>query len=155
MTPADYVNEIIRINTTEGKTEQDWLEQTATFGFGFIEEFYEWLAGNITLELGDLTAYYCLLNFSLGRSKEDLAQDLRSLERNSTTHSNILAVAGNLKRYFREGGYVEDIRQTTYQTLCFCYTLQAMATEPVLQANIDKLHKRLANTGTFHGSGDR
>lgn len=157
MTPETYVQWLIDLNNSIFKTPEQWLAQVPSFGFGFIEEFFEWQAQTSDpLELGDMVAYYCLLNYSLGRTQEQLTQDLASVSRNHSTETNVGEVAGNLKRYFREGSFfVEDVRLSTYLLLLFAFTTSSLSLEPVLDLNREKLGNRVANVGSFNGRGSR
>lgn len=155
-----YVSELLRLN--ESRLANVTPSLIANYGFGLIEEALEFvLADDKTeaTEFGDCLAYATLLLYvCCDKDTVDTLVELEyALEQKPPLPpiKYMLAVAGNLKRHFREGqpinkDYISRLAVSLWNFLKHTHTLA-----DICQLNVSKLSIRLANGTMFIGSGDR
>jgi hypothetical protein len=165
----DYLKWIVRQNQEQTNSHQLYHFLPA-YGFGWLEELreYFWVedsytySGKDVLELGDVLAYTCLLvgSWLLKQPQTDLSQEfvLDVGKYATANHDFTLEFAGAMKRVTRGDDKEDYHRKAAEVALAHfleLYNLNPYTLQSIVEKNKQKLTARLANTGTYKGSGDR
>ena len=142
--------------------EPDLRKFAVTYGFGLIEEYGEFIAevGSEEArakEAGDVLAYTVLLLHTFDDTNDSIVKTIS----NGVTQKPAIGanVASYLKRFYRgdELDVSDDLAFTKLlrEHLTWVINQTGLSVETIAIINKHKLEKRLSNTGTFKGKGDR
>lgn len=156
---TSYIDWLVQANQKASNT-QDLSVNRACYLFGVLSEVFEVMAAapdKLIHECGDVLAYATLALVSLGEHPTDIAIIYQAEQRVANVTSVLTSLTNDCAKLFRgdEGNYTEEVIFGLHTLVQWAAGSAGVSVRTLSIYNQDKLTKRLANTGTFKGTGER
>lgn len=158
-TLAAYVEWLIESNQKTTAT-QDLAKFSNMYLWGVASEVFEVQAATpekLINECGDVLAYAVLALYAGGESKETIVNKLSQQTMEIDPNPILLDYTNALTKFYRgdAGTHRQIAIECVYRFVAWASTVSSLRPYALSIYNKEKLEKRLANVGTFQGSGER